>query len=83
MLTEHGWEALQPELNTLSKQGRWQEMGGLITDEILHTIAACGTPAQIASHIRDRVQGVADTVCLYQPAPLGTDTLAAIIDELV
>jgi hypothetical protein len=57
---------------------RW----GLITDDILHTIAACGTPAEIAAHIRDRVDGVADTVCLYQPAPLGTHTLAAIIDEL-
>jgi probable F420-dependent oxidoreductase len=82
VLAAHGWEALQPELNTLSKQGRWQEMGELITDEMLHTVAACGTPAQIAAHIRDRVHGVADTVCLYQPAPLTTHTLAAIIDEL-
>jgi hypothetical protein len=49
---------------------------------MLHTVAACGTPAQIAAHIRDRVHGVADTVCLYQPAPLTTHTLAAIIDEL-
>jgi probable F420-dependent oxidoreductase len=82
VLAAHGWEALQPELNTLSKQGRWQEMGELITDEMLHTVAACGTPAQIAAHIRDRVHGVADTVCLYQAAPLTTHTLAAIIDEL-
>ncbi len=82
VLAAHGWEALQPELNALSKHGRWQEMGGLITDEMLHTVAACGTPAQIADHIRDRVQGVADTICLYQPAPLTTHTLAAIIDEL-
>lgn len=57
-------------------------MGGLIAGEVLHTIAACGTPAEIAAHIRDRVDGVADTVCLYQPAPLRTHTLAAIIDEL-
>ena len=82
VLAAHGWEALQPELNALSKHGRWQEMGGLITDEMLHTVAACGTPAQTADHIRHRVQGVADTICLYQPAPLTTHTLAAIIDEL-
>ena len=37
----------------MSKQGRWQEMAGLITDEVLHTIAACGTPEQIAEHIRE------------------------------
>jgi alkanesulfonate monooxygenase SsuD/methylene tetrahydromethanopterin reductase-like flavin-dependent oxidoreductase (luciferase family) len=82
VLAAHGWEDLQPELNTLSKQGRWQDMGGLIDDEMLHTIAACGTPADVATHIRDRVDGVADTVCLYQPGPMGLETLAAIIDEL-
>ena len=57
-------------------------MGGLIDDEVLHTIAACGKPADVAQHIRDRVDGVADTVCLYQAAPIGLQTLAGIIDEL-
>jgi probable F420-dependent oxidoreductase len=82
VLAAHGWEDLQPELNTMSKQGRWQEMGGLITDEMMHTIAACGTPAQVAAHIRDRIDGITDTVFLYQPAPIGPETLAAITDEL-
>lgn len=82
VLAAHGWEDLQPELNAMSKQGRWQEMGSLITDEMMHTIAACGTPAQIAAHIRDRLDGVSDTVFLYQAAPIGLSTLAEIIDEL-
>jgi probable F420-dependent oxidoreductase len=82
VLAAHGWEDLQPELNAMSKQGRWQEMGALIDDEIMHTIAACGTPAEIAAHIRDRVDGVSDTVCLYQSGPIGLSTLAAIVDEL-
>ena len=82
VLAAHGWQDLQPELNALSKQGRWDDMGGLITDEILHTIAACGTPADVARHIRDRVDGIADTVCLYQAAPLSLEALAAIVDEL-
>ena len=42
VLDIHGWGDLQPELNALSKQGRWAEMGSLITDEVLETIAACG-----------------------------------------
>ena len=82
VLDIHGWGDLQPELHALSKQGRWAEMGGLITDEVLHTIAACGTPRQIAEHIRARTDGIADTVCLYQPGPIATETLAAIVDEL-
>ena len=82
VLDIHGWGDLQPELNALSKQGRWAEMGGLIDDKVLHTIAACGTPREIADHIRARTDGVADTVCLYQPGPIATETLAAIVDEL-
>jgi probable F420-dependent oxidoreductase len=82
VLAAHGWEDLQTELNAMSKQGRWQEMGGLIDDEMMHTIAACGTPAEVAARIRDRVDGVTDTICLYQSAPIGLETLAAIVDEL-
>jgi probable F420-dependent oxidoreductase len=82
VLAAHGWEDLQPELNAMSKQGRWQEMAALIDDEMMHTIAACGTPADVAAHIRDRVDGISDTVCLYQAAPIGLPTLAAIVDEL-
>lgn len=82
VLDVHGWGELQPELNALSKQGCWQEMGTLIDDEVLHTIAACGTPAEIAAHIRDRVAGVSDRVCLYQPGPIAIDALAEIVDAL-
>ena len=73
---------LQPELNAMSKQGRWQEMATLIDDEMLHTIAACGSPADVAAHIRDRVAGVSDRICLYQPGPIAVDSLAEIVDAL-
>ncbi|WP_163701324.1 TIGR03617 family F420-dependent LLM class oxidoreductase [Mycolicibacterium agri] len=82
VLDAHGWGDLQPELNALSKQGRWHEMGQRIDDDVLHTIAACGTAADIAAHIRDRVAGISDRICLYQPGPLPPDTLAQIVDAL-
>lgn len=82
VLDAHGWGDLQVELNAMSKQGRWQEMSSLITDEILHTIAACGTPAQVAAHVRDRVDGVSGRICLYQTGPIATDALAEIVDAL-
>ncbi|KAA0093179.1 TIGR03617 family F420-dependent LLM class oxidoreductase [Mycolicibacterium sp. P1-18] len=83
VLDAHGWGDLQPELNAMSKQGRWQEMSTLIDDEVLYTIAACGTPTEVAAHIRDRVDGISDRICLYQPGPIATDALAEIIDALV
>ncbi|MFD3744091.1 TIGR03617 family F420-dependent LLM class oxidoreductase [Nocardia sp. NPDC058633] len=82
VLDAHGWGDLQPELNAMSKQGRWREMAALIDDDILHTIAACGTPAEVAAHIRDRVDGVSDRLCLYQPGPIAVEALAEIVDAL-
>jgi probable F420-dependent oxidoreductase len=82
VLDVHGWGDLQPELNALSKQGRWTEMGALIDDDVLHTIAACGTPAEVAAHIRDRVAGISDRICIYQPGPIAVDSLAQIVDAL-
>jgi probable F420-dependent oxidoreductase len=82
VLATHGWGDLQPELNALSKQGRWEDMGRLIEDDMLHTIAACGGPAEVAAHIRDRVEGVSDRICLYQPGPMAVESLAQIVDAL-
>ena len=82
VLDVHGWGELQPELNALSKQGRWQEMGQLIDDDMLHTIAACGSPADVAAHIRDRVDGVSDRICIYQPGPIAVESLAEVVDAL-
>lgn len=82
VLAAHGWGDLQPELNALSKQGRWDEMGKLIDDDMLHTIVACGSPGDVAAHVRDRVGGVSDRVCLYQPGPIAVESLLEIIDAL-
>ena len=86
VLDLHGWGELQPQLNAMSKQGQWAEMADLVNDEMLHTLAACGTPAQIADHIRGRVAAVdgprVEAVCLYQPGPIATDVLAAVVQEL-
>jgi probable F420-dependent oxidoreductase len=67
VLDAHGWGDLQPELNTLSKQGRWEEMGALVDDEILATLAVCGEPGAIGPEIMRRFGDVADRVGFYLP----------------
>ena len=47
VLEHHGYPALQPELNGLSKQGQWLEMMGRIDDALFDHIAVSGTPAQV------------------------------------
>ena len=47
VLDHHGWGDLQPQLNGLSKEGKWKEMGELITPEILATFAVVAEPDQV------------------------------------
>ena len=58
----HGWEGLHPRLNRMSKEGRWDEMAGLIDDEILETLAVVGERREIAGKLRARLEGIADGV---------------------
>ena len=57
--------SLQAELNALSKQGRWVEMGGLIDDEILNTFAVVGDPKTVGRGLVDRWGPVASRISLY------------------
>jgi probable F420-dependent oxidoreductase len=60
----HGWGALQAELNALTKQGRWGEMGALVSDELLEAVAVCAPIGEVAKRVRDRCQGRANRVSL-------------------
>jgi probable F420-dependent oxidoreductase len=60
----HGWDEVHKELNALSKQGRWDDMTGLISDEILEAIAVVGERHEIADKLTARLEGIADSVSL-------------------
>jgi probable F420-dependent oxidoreductase len=60
----HGWGELHLELNRLSKQGRWDDMSELVSDEVLETIGVVGERSQIAAKLRARLEGIADGVSL-------------------
>ena len=55
-----GWGELQPELNRLSKQGQWDEMGTLITDEVLDKFAVVGEPDAAVDKFLGRFGDVVD-----------------------
>ena len=56
----HGWGDMQPELNAMSKQGQWQAMGQLITDEMLNTFGVMGEPETLVAEIQRRYGDIAD-----------------------
>ena len=60
VLDSIGAAELQPELNAMSKQGRWVEMGSLITDEILQEFGVMGEPQTIAGQMLERYGSFVD-----------------------
>jgi alkanesulfonate monooxygenase SsuD/methylene tetrahydromethanopterin reductase-like flavin-dependent oxidoreductase (luciferase family) len=70
VLEAHGWGPLQEELHGLSKRGEWGAMGERISDEMLATFAAVGTPEEIPAQLRARYGGLADRVMLIHYSSL-------------
>lgn len=63
----HGWGELAQRLNDLSREGRWFEMGDLISDEMLATFAVVAPVDELAEAVRERYAGLLDRVGYYFP----------------
>lgn len=62
VLEHHGWGDAQPELNRMSKEGKWVEMADLIDDEMLSHFAVVAEPKDIAPILKERYGGIVDRV---------------------
>jgi probable F420-dependent oxidoreductase len=82
VLDLHGWGELQPELNGLSKQGKWVEMGELIDDEILNTFAVVAEPDQLAPELKKRFGDLITRVMFYAPYQNDPDTWLPVVQAL-
>lgn len=82
VLDVHGWGDLQTELNNLSKQGEWDAMAGLITDEVLDAFAVVAPPDGVAQGILARVGDVVERVSLYMPTLPSEGVTAQIVGDL-
>jgi len=72
---------LQGELNAMSKQGRWKEMGTLITDDILEAFGVVGEPKEIAPQMLSRYGSFTDRTSASFPVADDAER-AAIIAQL-
>jgi probable F420-dependent oxidoreductase len=82
VLEEEGWEQLQPELNMLSKMGRWEEMPHLVDDVMLGTLAAVGSPDEVAADVLSRFGREVDRIAFYTPGAMPEGTLGELVDAL-
>lgn len=81
VLEHHGWEDINPELRKLIAEERWNELSGLVTDEMLDTFCVAATYDNLPAAIERRVGGLTDTLSFPLPAD-ATDRREQLADAV-
>jgi hypothetical protein len=81
VLELHGWGDLQTELNTLSKQGEWVQMGKLVTDDIRDAFAVVGDAEEIPKQILAKVGDAVDRVSFYTSGLGDPEQMRSVIQQ--
>ena len=79
VLETHGWGEVQDELNRLSKQGAWKEMGKVITDDILDAFAVRGSAAELPGLVMARYGDLVDRISFYAPYRTDPEKWAEVV----
>jgi probable F420-dependent oxidoreductase len=82
VLEHHGWGDLQPQLTDLSKQGRWDEMAGLIHDDLLDAMSVVGRPEEAGAALKKRWEGVATSLTLYAPYDADPSVWPTVVEAI-
>jgi probable F420-dependent oxidoreductase len=78
VLDAHGWGDLQPRLRDLTRAGRWAELPGVVTDEVLETVALIGSPLDVAAGLARRFARC-ERVALSTPYDVHLGALAELV----
>ena len=73
VLDLHGWSAIGEQLSALASRGKWDEMPGVVSDEMLDAICVTGTWDEVADQVKARYGGLADRIGFYRPFVPGVD----------
>ena len=82
VLELHGWGGVQDELNALSKQGKWKEMGDLIDDDMLNAFAVVAEPEAVAPELGKRFADVMNRIAFYVPYASNPERWRAVMEEV-
>jgi probable F420-dependent oxidoreductase len=82
VLELHGWAGLGDQLHELSLQGRWQDMGTIIDDDVLHAFAVVAEPDAVAAELLRRYGDVMTRMTLYMPYSADPAVTAQVVAGL-
>lgn len=72
-----GWQHVGEQLLALTREGRWKDMPGVFTDEVLDTFLVSGRYDELPSAMNTRFGGLVDRVTLTVPNNPAHDAAAA------
>jgi len=78
----HGEEELGLKLHAMSKKGQWKEMAKELSDDHVRLFVAVGKHDQIVDAIKDRYDGVSDTVYVNQVPGVDPQVPAELIEDI-
>jgi len=83
VLEAHGWD-FGPELTALSRRGEWDRMAGIVTDDVVDTIAVSAPVAGLGAAIRERYGDRIQRIGFYGEgaARWSDDRLAEVVAAL-
>lgn len=82
VLELHGWGDLQTELRQLSLDGRWDEMGTRIDDDVLGAFAVVAPAESLTAALHERCAGAIDRVMPAFPSGLPRDVVTDVLARL-
>ena len=63
----HGWAHVADQLSLLAARGAWEQMPGLLTDEMLAEFCLLTDESRLARDLKARYSGIAHRLGLYEP----------------
>jgi probable F420-dependent oxidoreductase len=69
----HGWSDVGPRLRELVRHDRWDDLGDVLSDEILDALVPCGTFEELPGVLLERFGGLGQGIMVNPPAETGDD----------
>ena len=82
VLEEHGLMDLGQQLNHLSKNDGWDQMAGLVDDDVVGLFAAIGRHDEIAAAVEDRFGGISDSIGASASPEIPADLPPDVIEDI-
>ncbi len=79
----YGWDDVGPRLRDLIRHDRWDDLAGVLSDEVLETLVSCGTFAELPSLLHERFGGLGHGIVVSPPPDPGDDpSFAGVIETI-